>query len=108
MRAGSVRGYDELVPKTIDIVKERRPYTADPKGRGITFVKKYLNELHSKLAREGFTEIHVHQVRIRLQIHDVRKRNRIQINATQIHTEERERENCSEERVAVVCMGLIT
>jgi hypothetical protein len=61
-----VRGYDELVPKTLDVVQEKRLYKAFPPNFskpsvGITAVKAKLNQLHAKMTTENFVEIHVHQ-----------------------------------------------
>lgn len=60
---GSVRGYDELFFKTIDVVHEKRQYAIrkDPDRYGIVPVKRALNKLHQQLAIDGYTEIHVHQ-----------------------------------------------
>jgi len=75
---GSNRGYDELVPRTISVISERRLYRkwrpvesdskpADPEtavdstavdfGTGLIAVRRALNELHVKLAVEGFDEV---------------------------------------------------
>lgn len=71
---GSARGYDELVPHHIHVVDESRPYAywTDNQGDhdhqhvsfkdGIMFAKKIFNELHQRLAREGYCEIFVDQV----------------------------------------------
>lgn len=44
---GSTRGYDELIPEKIDLVKEKRKYQclAD-KDVGMMKARKILNELH--------------------------------------------------------------
>jgi glycogen debranching enzyme len=57
---GSTRGYDELVPRNIDVVKEHRLYRSVVKD-GILHVKQMLNKLHYDLAIQGFTEVHIHQ-----------------------------------------------
>lgn len=60
---GSVRGYDELISKTIDVVHETRLNPVlDPSGsHGISSAKFLLNKLHQKFSLEGYSEIHVHQ-----------------------------------------------
>lgn len=62
---GSVRGYDELFPKTVDVVHETRTYPlikdlSEPSS-GMAPVKFYLNAIHERIAKEGYSEIHVHQ-----------------------------------------------
>ena len=79
---GSNRGYDELVPHHIHVVRENRVYrgwndtptdSRDPNhgnsgndsasyASGIIFAKSLLNELHSRLCLEGYSEIYVDQV----------------------------------------------
>lgn len=68
---GSTRGYDELVPSTIDIVTEKRRYRAKPTDAGILSARALLNTLHADLA-DKFPEMHVHQEGplILLQRHD--------------------------------------
>ncbi|XP_061654774.1 glycogen debranching enzyme isoform X1 [Phyllopteryx taeniolatus] len=71
---GSTRGYDELVPHQISVVKEERFY---PKWNhsasltstsevgpqtGIIAGKLALNKLHHELAAQGFIEVYVDQV----------------------------------------------
>jgi hypothetical protein len=57
----STRGYDELRPKTIDLIAEKRVYdlTSD---KGILPAKTLLNKLHKEMEENGFTETHVHQI----------------------------------------------
>ena len=71
---GSNRGYDEMVPHHIHVVKENRSYRSwkpsvdccQPDSvsykSGIIYAKKLFNNLHSRLANEGYTEIFVDQV----------------------------------------------
>lgn len=71
---GSTRGYDELVPHQISVVKEERFYskwnpTAPPTSAGevgpqtgIIAGKLALNKLHQELAAQGFIQVYVDQV----------------------------------------------
>lgn len=61
--AGSVYGYDQLVPKHLNVVKEKRHYAIPGYHgkQGITPVKRYLQSLHFLMGQQGYTEIHVHQ-----------------------------------------------
>uniref|UniRef100_H3DLB9 Glycogen debranching enzyme n=1 Tax=Tetraodon nigroviridis TaxID=99883 RepID=H3DLB9_TETNG len=71
---GSTRGYDELVPHQISVVKEERLYpkwnpTAAPESSsevgfqtGIIAGKLALNKLHKELAAQGFIQVYVDQV----------------------------------------------
>lgn len=57
---GSVKGFDDLYPKLLNLVGEKRRYEITEKG-GIGQVKRLLNNLHTEMALEGFEESHVHQ-----------------------------------------------
>ncbi|XP_035027482.1 glycogen debranching enzyme isoform X3 [Hippoglossus stenolepis] len=71
---GSTRGYDELVPHQISVVKEERFYpkwnpSASPTSTGevgfqsgIIAGKVALNKLHLELAAQGFIQVYVDQV----------------------------------------------
>ncbi|XP_030607338.1 glycogen debranching enzyme isoform X2 [Archocentrus centrarchus] len=71
---GSTRGYDELVPHQISVVKEERFYpkwnpSAAPTSpgevgfhTGIIAGKQALNKLHQELAAQGFIQVYVDQV----------------------------------------------
>uniref|UniRef100_A0A671UFB2 Glycogen debranching enzyme n=1 Tax=Sparus aurata TaxID=8175 RepID=A0A671UFB2_SPAAU len=71
---GSTRGYDELVPHQISVVKEERFYpkwnpSATPSSTGevgsqtgIIAGKLALNKLHQELAVQGFIQVYVDQV----------------------------------------------
>uniref|UniRef100_A0A3Q3M1M7 Glycogen debranching enzyme n=1 Tax=Mastacembelus armatus TaxID=205130 RepID=A0A3Q3M1M7_9TELE len=71
---GSTRGYDELVPHQISVVKEERFYlkwnpSASPTSAGevgyhtgIIAGKLALNKLHQELAAQGFIQVYVDQV----------------------------------------------
>ncbi|KAJ3036051.1 hypothetical protein HDV00_003098 [Rhizophlyctis rosea] len=68
---GSVKGYDELVPELLDVVKEKRKYRVPEPYEGILSAKAVLNHIHLKMAREGYVEIHVHQEHDFISIHRV-------------------------------------
>ncbi|XP_016521077.1 glycogen debranching enzyme isoform X2 [Poecilia formosa] len=71
---GSTRGYDELVPHQISVVKEERFYpkwnpSSAPTSTGevgfqsgIIAGKLALNKLHQELAAQGFSQVYVDQV----------------------------------------------
>lgn len=64
---GSNRGYDELVPHHIDVVKETRFYRRwnvsvgdeNPidETTGFIVVRNRLNELHRSLSQQGFDQV---------------------------------------------------
>ncbi|KAJ2713801.1 bifunctional 4-alpha-glucanotransferase/amylo-alpha-1,6-glucosidase, partial [Coemansia spiralis] len=58
---GSTRGYDELYPKLLNVVHERRQYALlqDPQRVGLGAAKARLNRLHREMAE--YHEVHVHQ-----------------------------------------------
>lgn len=58
---GSVLGYDEIVPELLNLVTESRKYRIPDFNEGIHAAKAVLYNLHLKMAREGFSEIHVNQ-----------------------------------------------
>lgn len=60
---GSVKGFDDLYPKYIDIVGEQRKYevTRLAENSGIGRMKRVLNHLHTEMVLQGFVEGHVHQ-----------------------------------------------
>ena len=59
---GSNRGYDELVPHHIHVVKETREYQGFKGLKGIMEAKQVLNRLHFELGQEGFNEVFVDQL----------------------------------------------
>lgn len=63
--SGSTRGYDELVPHHISVVEETRNYSkwSSEVGQesGIIRGKSIMNQLHFKMAQNGFSQIYVDQ-----------------------------------------------
>jgi len=57
---GSVMGYDELFPRLLDLVGEKRTYAKESDQPGIGKTKAVLNKLHTEMAIEGYTETHIH------------------------------------------------
>jgi glycogen debranching enzyme len=57
---GSVKGFDDIHPKLLDLVGENRQYEISEKG-GIGKIKRIINHLHTEMTLEGFAEAHVHQ-----------------------------------------------
>ncbi|KAF3387556.1 Glycogen debranching enzyme [Penicillium rolfsii] len=83
---GSVMGYDEIYPKLIDLVHEKRKYTSpfsnDNKLEigagegGIGGVKRLLNELHTMMGVEGYDETHIHHDGEYITVHRVHPKTR--------------------------------
>ncbi|KDN43331.1 glycoside hydrolase family 133 protein [Tilletiaria anomala UBC 951] len=60
---GSTRGFDELYPKHLDVVQEKRQYRAltSVEQAAIGPVRRILNHLHTEMVLEGYAEGHMHQ-----------------------------------------------
>ncbi|KAJ3147450.1 hypothetical protein HDU89_005273 [Geranomyces variabilis] len=58
---GSVFGYDDIFPALLDLVGEKRKYRTSDAENGIKPAKAVLYKVHADMARQGFSEIHVHQ-----------------------------------------------
>jgi glycogen debranching enzyme len=60
---GSVKGLDDLYPKLLDLVGERRKYELTELGEksGIARAKRIVNALHTQMVLENYEEGHVHQ-----------------------------------------------
>lgn len=60
---GSNKGFDDLYPKLLNLVTDKRHYDeySDPSSSGIGHFKRVLNHLHTEMAIEGFAEGHLHQ-----------------------------------------------
>ncbi|EPQ56459.1 glycoside hydrolase family 13 protein [Gloeophyllum trabeum ATCC 11539] len=60
---GSVKGFDDLYPKLLNLVQEKRRYETSGlgEGSGIAKVKRLLNHLRMEMVLGGYVEGHVHQ-----------------------------------------------
>ena len=60
---GSNKGFDDLYPKLLDLVRDNRRYEISHEGelKGISKVKRVLNHIHTEMVLDGFNEGHVHQ-----------------------------------------------
>jgi glycogen debranching enzyme len=60
---GSVKGFDDLYPKLLDLIQEKRRYGITQLGgnSGIAKAKRVLNELRREMVLNRFEEGHVHQ-----------------------------------------------
>lgn len=60
---GSNKGFDDLYPKLLNLVKETRRYSVGKKNddTGISGPKRLLNHLHTEMVLGGYSEGHVHQ-----------------------------------------------
>ncbi|KAI9458217.1 glycoside hydrolase family 13 protein [Lactarius psammicola] len=77
---GSVKGYDEVYPRLLELVREAKLYElvglGDAEGKqfgrgGIAVAKRLLNSLHREMVLEGFEEGHIHQENDYLVMHRV-------------------------------------
>ena len=77
---GSVMGYDEIYPRLVDLVSETRLYTSESsskpvktgRGRnGIGGIKKMLNQIHTIMGKDGYTETHIHHEDQYITVHRV-------------------------------------
>jgi hypothetical protein len=62
--AGSVKGFDDLYPKLLNLVTDTRAYEVvegNEGNSGIGKVKRVLNHLHQEMMIGGYVEGHVHQ-----------------------------------------------
>ncbi|KAJ3227740.1 hypothetical protein HK099_000413 [Clydaea vesicula] len=72
---GSVKGYDEIVPELLNVVNETRKYRIPDKNEGIIPAKSIFSRVHTKMANEGYHEIHVHQENDFVVVHRVHPLN---------------------------------
>ncbi|KAG6844634.1 hypothetical protein H0H87_005291 [Tephrocybe sp. NHM501043] len=70
---GSVKGFDDLYPKLLNLVAEERLYDVTGLGEqsGIAKIKRVLNNLHLEMVLGGFEEGHVHQENDYIVVHRV-------------------------------------
>lgn len=83
---GSVMGYDEIYPKLIDLVGETRLYTsASSTGSPITVqageggigsIKKLLNQVHTLMGKDGYSETYVDHKNQYITVHRVHPQSR--------------------------------
>ncbi|KAJ1969010.1 bifunctional 4-alpha-glucanotransferase/amylo-alpha-1,6-glucosidase, partial [Dimargaris xerosporica] len=75
---GSVKGYDELYPRLLELPAETRQYqlVADPLAVGLGEVKQTLQRLHYQLAAQGYHEVHVHHETEYVMVHRQHPRTR--------------------------------
>lgn len=83
---GSVMGYDEIYPKIVELVSEKRLYTsASSNGRpvkvgggegGIGGIKKLLNQIHTLMGQDGYDETHIHHEDQYITVHRVHPESR--------------------------------
>ncbi|CAK7568449.1 MAG: bifunctional 4-alpha-glucanotransferase/amylo-alpha-1,6-glucosidase [Sporothrix epigloea] len=82
---GSVMGYDEIYPRLVDLVNERRMYTSESSIRavkvgsgrnGIGSVKKLLNQIHVLMGKDGYAETHIHHEEEYVTVHRVHPESR--------------------------------
>lgn len=82
---GSVMGYDEIYPRLIDLVNEKRLYTSEssrapPNGttgsNGITGVKRLLNQIHTLMGQDAYDETHIHHEDQYITVHRVHPESR--------------------------------
>ncbi|KAF2433282.1 glycogen debranching enzyme [Tothia fuscella] len=82
---GSVFGYDEVYPRLIELVHEKRQYTSpyssdDVKAlsvaNGIGGLKRLLNNIHVLMGKDGYDETFIHHDHEYITIHRVHPRSR--------------------------------
>ncbi|TAQ88115.1 hypothetical protein B7494_g3583 [Chlorociboria aeruginascens] len=82
---GSVMGYDEIYPKLVDLVHEKRLYTSESSTNhveigggegGIGGIKKLLNSIHTLMGKDGYEETHIHHEDQYITVHRVHPESR--------------------------------
>ena len=84
--AGSVMGFDEIYPKLIELVHETRlywssystdrPLEAKAGKGGIGGIKKLLNQIHTQMGKDEYTETFIHHDREYVTVHRVQPQTR--------------------------------
>lgn len=76
---GSVMGYDEIYPTRVDLVAETRLYNPVVVGSGddgIGRVKKLINQIHTHMGKNGYSEAHIHHEGPYITVHRVQPLSR--------------------------------
>ncbi|KAJ8604632.1 hypothetical protein MRB53_041730 [Persea americana] len=82
---GSVMGYDEVYPKIIDLVQEKRLYTSISSTSpvsvqagegGIGGIKKLLNQIHVVMGKDGYSETYIDHKDEYVTVHRVHPQSR--------------------------------
>ena len=73
---GSVMGFDEVYPRRLDIVQEKRTYSHLGLEAGISKPRKLLNDLHTRMGMEGFEETFIHHEGEYITVHRVHPQTR--------------------------------
>ena len=82
---GSVMGYDEIYPKLLDIVHEKRLYSSPSSegpveieggSGGIGGIKKLMNRLHTGMSKDGYDETFIHHEGEYITVHRVQPKTR--------------------------------
>ncbi|SPN96615.1 probable 4-alpha-glucanotransferase / amylo-1,6-glucosidase (glycogen-debranching enzyme) [Cephalotrichum gorgonifer] len=76
---GSVMGYDEIYPERLDLVAETRLYKPVKIGSsddGIGRIKKIINQVHTHMGEDGYTEAHIHHEDQYITVHRVQPHSR--------------------------------
>ncbi|KIW01705.1 glycogen debranching enzyme [Verruconis gallopava] len=83
---GSVFGYDEIYPKLIELVHEKRAYTSpysqdgqikiQAQEGGIGPIKKLFNQIHVLMGKDGYDETFIHHDHEYITIHRVHPQSR--------------------------------
>ncbi|PHH62645.1 hypothetical protein CDD81_6791 [Ophiocordyceps australis] len=83
---GSVVGYDEIYPRLVDLVGEKRLYlpwtSSSPQkpgsysNKGIGGIKKLLNQIHTLMGKDGYDETHIHHEDEYITVHRVHPKSR--------------------------------
>lgn len=80
---GSVFGYDEIYPRRVSLVRETGLYASPysdgeltDSSAGIGSVRKLLNELHARMAAEGYDETYIHHEDGYITVHRVHPHTR--------------------------------